>query len=32
VLIGEGRVGLVTRLAMERFAQHYRRVMSKPRG
>lgn len=32
VLIGEGRVGPVTRLAMERFARHYRRVMSEPRG
>jgi branched-subunit amino acid aminotransferase/4-amino-4-deoxychorismate lyase len=32
VAIGKGRVGPVTRLAMERFAQHYRRVMSEPRG
>lgn len=32
VLIGEGRVGPITRLAMERFAQHYRRIMSEPRG
>lgn len=32
VLVGEGRVGPVTRLAMERFARHYRRVMSEPRG
>jgi branched-chain amino acid aminotransferase len=32
VPIGEGRVGPVTRLVMERFAGHYRRVMSEPRG
>ncbi|MCL4297916.1 MAG: aminotransferase class IV [Anaerolineae bacterium] len=30
--IGQGRVGPVTRLAMERFARHYRRVMNEPRG
>lgn len=32
VIIGDGRVGPVTRLAMERFAGHYRRVMGEARG
>lgn len=32
VMIGAGRVGPVARLAMERFARHYRRVMDEPRG
>lgn len=32
VVVGDGRVGPVTRLVMERFARHYRRVMGEPRG
>jgi branched-subunit amino acid aminotransferase/4-amino-4-deoxychorismate lyase len=31
-VVGDGQVGPVTRLAMERFAAHYRRVMRESRG
>lgn len=30
--VGDGQVGQVTRLAMERFSRHYQRVMGQPQG